>query len=149
VAVPAARLVLLGSPHDDRLAGVRRCPTVDEPLRRRRRAAAAVAHGLELVHELGIGEQVGMGPKGSRRKSWSRPAAMTREPPSASKRATSAITRSKNCTSSIPTTSKPRARASSSATDETGTAGMRRPAWLTTSKASKRSSMCGLKMTTR
>jgi hypothetical protein len=44
---------------DDRLTRVRRRAAVDEPLRRCRRAAAAVADGLQLVHELGVGEQVG------------------------------------------------------------------------------------------
>ncbi|HJS49078.1 MAG TPA: hypothetical protein VJ745_02050 [Gaiellaceae bacterium] len=44
----AARLVLLGRSDDNRLAGVRRRPSVDEALRGRRWAAAAVAYGLEL-----------------------------------------------------------------------------------------------------
>ena len=57
----------------------------------------------------------GIGPNGRRRKSWSSPAAITRAPPSASASAASTIDGSKNCASSIPTTSHPRARATSSA----------------------------------
>jgi hypothetical protein len=59
VAVAAARLVLLGSANDHRLARVGGRQLVDEPLRRRRRTAAAVADRLQLVDELGeIGPQV-------------------------------------------------------------------------------------------
>src|SRR5262249_13763706 len=58
VALAAARLVLLGCSDDDRVAGIRSRQTVDEPLCRRRRTAAAVADGLELVDELGVGEQL-------------------------------------------------------------------------------------------
>ena len=78
----------------------------------------------------------GIGPNGSRRKSWSSPATITRAPPSASASAAPTTSRSKNWTSSIPTTSMPRARSTSSATSLTGTARMRMPAWLTTSEAS-------------
>ncbi len=78
----------------------------------------------------------GIGPNGSRRKSWSRPAAITRAPPSASASAAPTISCSKNWASSIPTTSNPRACSTSSATQPTGTARMRMPAWLTTSAAS-------------
>src|SRR6476469_1589866 len=63
-----------------------------------------------------------MGPNGSRRKSWSSPATMTRAPPSARASAASTTARSKNCTSSIPTTSDERARATSSAHPSTGMA---------------------------
>jgi len=59
VTVPAARLVLLGCANEHRLTRVRRGLAVDEPLRRRRRATAAVADGLKLVHELGVGEKLG------------------------------------------------------------------------------------------
>ena len=58
VAVAAAGLVGVERADDDRLARVRRRPAVDEPLGRRRGAAAAVADGLQLVHELGVGEQL-------------------------------------------------------------------------------------------
>ena len=75
-------------------------------------------------------------PNGSRRKSWSSPAQITRAPPSARASAACTIPGSKNCTSSIPTTSDERARATSSAQPSTGTADMRTPAWLTTSAAS-------------
>ena len=59
MAAAAARFVLLRGADDDGLARVRRRSTVDEPLRRRRRTAAAVADGLELVHELGMREELG------------------------------------------------------------------------------------------
>ncbi len=78
----------------------------------------------------------GIGPNGSRRKSWSSPAAMTRTPRSARSRAAATTDSSKNCTSSIPTTSNPDERETSSGTEPTGTARMRMPAWLTTSAAS-------------
>ena len=58
VAVAAARLVLLVRAHDDRRARVRRGPAVDQPLRRRRAAAAAVADRLQLVDELGVGQEL-------------------------------------------------------------------------------------------
>src|SRR5665809_107407 len=59
MAVAAARLVLLGCTDEHRLSSVRRRLPVDETLGGGRRAAAAVADGLELVHELGMGEELG------------------------------------------------------------------------------------------
>ncbi len=49
--------------------------------------------------------RVGIEPNGRPRKSWARPAAMTRAPPSTSAAIASTIPSSKNCTSSIPTAS--------------------------------------------
>ena len=57
VAVAAARLVLLVRAHDDRRPRIGRRPTVDQALRRRCSAAAAVADGLQLVDELGVRQQ--------------------------------------------------------------------------------------------
>src|SRR5581483_5139727 len=54
---PAARFVRVERPDLDRLAFERRGLAVHEPLRHRRRTAAAVAHRLELVDELGDAEQ--------------------------------------------------------------------------------------------
>ena len=59
VAVAAARFVRVERADDDRLTRVGRGPPVDQPLRRRRRPAAAVANGLQLVDELGAGEELG------------------------------------------------------------------------------------------
>src|SRR5581483_5394897 len=61
MARAAARLVRVERADDDRLAVRRRGEAVHEALRHRRRTAAAVADGLELVHELGPGEQLGHG----------------------------------------------------------------------------------------
>ena len=63
VAVAAAGLVRVERADDDRLARVRRGHAVDEALRRRRRAAAAMADGLELVDELGAREELGHRPE--------------------------------------------------------------------------------------
>ena len=57
VAAAAAGLVRVERADLDRLAVERRGLAVDEPLGHRRRAAAAVADGLELVDELGDAEQ--------------------------------------------------------------------------------------------
>ena len=78
----------------------------------------------------------GIGPNGTRRKSWSSPATMTRVPRSASSSTPGTIPSPRNCASSIPTTSKLEARSVSSATVAIGTARIRAPAWLTTSVAS-------------
>ena len=53
----AARLVRVERANLDRLAAERRRAAIDEPLRHRRRAAAAVADGLELVDEFGDAQQ--------------------------------------------------------------------------------------------
>jgi hypothetical protein len=53
MAIPAACLVLLERTDDDRVAVGGSGRSVDEPLGHRRRAAAAVADGLQLVDELG------------------------------------------------------------------------------------------------
>ncbi len=45
--------------HHDRVAGVGSGPALDESLRGGGGAAAAVADGLQLVDELGVGEQLG------------------------------------------------------------------------------------------
>src|SRR5581483_6206160 len=59
VAAAAARLVRIERADDDRRS-VRRCRrAVDEPLRHRRRAAAAMTDGLQLVDELRAAEQLG------------------------------------------------------------------------------------------
>ena len=58
VAAAAARLVLLERADDDRRAVGRSGRAVDEPLRHRRRAAAAVADGLQLVDDLRAAEQL-------------------------------------------------------------------------------------------
>ena len=59
VARAAARLVLLERADDDRRAVGGSGRAVDEPLRHRRRAAAAVADRLQLVDELGAAEELG------------------------------------------------------------------------------------------
>src|SRR5205823_7870843 len=59
VARAAAGLVLLERSDDDRRAVGGSGRAVDEPLRHRRRAAAAVADRLQLVHELGAAEELG------------------------------------------------------------------------------------------
>ena len=84
----------------------RRGLAVDEPLRHRRRPAAAVAHRLELVDELGDAEQ-------RRHRAERQPAEVLGEPGSDDARAVarrapsiaSTMPSSKNCTSSIPTAS--------------------------------------------
>ena len=58
MAVAAACLVLFGRTDDDRLARVRRRSPVDEALRRRRGPTTAVADRLQLVDELGVGQEV-------------------------------------------------------------------------------------------
>ena len=58
VAVAAACFVLLGRTDDDRLARVRRRSPVDEALRRRRGPTTAVADRLQLVDELGVGQEL-------------------------------------------------------------------------------------------
>ncbi len=63
VAAAAACLVLLGRPDDHGVPGVRCRRAVDEPLGRRRRSAAAMADGLELVDELGVREELGHRPE--------------------------------------------------------------------------------------
>ena len=63
VAAAATRLVLLRGADHDRLARVRRRRAVHEALRRRRRAPAAMADRLELVHELGVGQELGHRPE--------------------------------------------------------------------------------------
>ena len=57
MAAAAPRLVLLGRADHDGVSGVRGRPAVHEPLRGRRRTAAAVTDGLQLVDELRVGEQ--------------------------------------------------------------------------------------------
>ena len=67
MAGAAARLVLLERADDDGGAVRRSRKTVDEPLGHRRRAAAAVAHRLQLVDEFGAAEELGHraeGPEG-------------------------------------------------------------------------------------
>ena len=64
MAVAASSLVRVERADDDRLTRVRRGLAVDEPLGRRRRAAATVADGLELVDELGAREELGHRPEG-------------------------------------------------------------------------------------
>ena len=59
VAGAAARLVRVERTDDDRLAVGRCREAVDESLRHRRRPAAAMADGLQLVDELGPAEQLG------------------------------------------------------------------------------------------
>src|SRR5437588_700509 len=54
----AARLVRVERPDDDCGAVGGSGRPVDEPLRHRRRAAAAMADGLELVDELGAAEEL-------------------------------------------------------------------------------------------
>ena len=58
MAGAAARLVRVERTDDDRRAVGRRRVAVDEPLRHRRWAAAAVADGLQLVDELRAAEQL-------------------------------------------------------------------------------------------
>ena len=58
VTVATPSLVLLGGPHHDRLARVRRRQSVHETLRRRRRATAPVTDRLQLVHELGMRQEL-------------------------------------------------------------------------------------------
>src|SRR5436305_195659 len=54
---PTARLVRVERADLDRRAAERSRPAVDQPLRHRRRAAAPVAHGFELVDELRHAEE--------------------------------------------------------------------------------------------
>ena len=63
MAVAAACLVRVERADDDRLPRVRRGLAVHEPLGRRRRAAATVADGLELVDELGTRKELGHRPE--------------------------------------------------------------------------------------
>ena len=135
VAAAAARLVLLVRAHHDRLARVRRGLPVDEPLRRRRRAAAAMANGLELVDELGVDEQRRHGAEREPAEVLVEAGGDDADADVGERSATTTISSSKNCTSSMPTTSAPAPRASSSAPEATGTP-PRAPAWLTTSAAS-------------
>ena len=134
-------------PHHDRLARVRRRQSVHETLGRRRhrtgdRPLAACPRTRRAT--------------GARHRSEREPpevlvepATTTRTPLLASSSACPTIACSRNWTSSIPTTSNPDARAGTSSADATGTARIRAPAWLTTSVASYRSSMCGFRITTR
>ena len=150
VAVAAACLVLLRRADHDRVAGVRRRPAVDEPLRRRRRSAAAVADGLQLVDELGMRQQNGHRPERLAPEVLVEPCrhdarAGLRRGPAPSARPTARRTGPRR--SRRPRT--PARGPTSSATEPTGTPRIRTPAWLTTSTASKRSSTRGLKMTTR
>jgi hypothetical protein len=96
-----------------------------------------------------VGEQLGHRPQRKAAEVLVQPGRDDPRPSSASRSAALTTDVSKNCTSSIPTTSEPLARAASSATPRTGTARIRSPACETTAVASKRSSITGLKMTTR
>ena len=138
VASAAARLVLLGRADEHGLARVRRRAPVDEPLRRRGRAAAAVADGLELVDELGVGEELGHRAEREPPEVLVEPgrddpgarASRGRAPPG---RSAGRRTGPRRCRRPR---SRSSARAAPVATEETGTARMRAPAWLTTSASS-------------
>ena len=136
MAAPAARLVLLGCSDDDGLARVRSGTTVDEALRGRRRPTAAVAHGLQLVHELGVREQLG------HRAERQAAEVLIQTCDDDARPAVCELERARDDAVSEelrlvdPDDSNPAARSDRSAADEIGTACMRAPAWLTTSVAS-------------
>ena len=95
-----------------------------------------MADGLELVHELGMGQELGDGAERKATEVLVETGDDERAAVGQLERAAGTIAGSRNCTSSIPTTSNPFARATSSATEEIGTARIRAPAWLTMSAAS-------------
>src|SRR5256885_4653618 len=90
--------------------------------------------------------RIGTGPNGSRRKSRSRPAQITRRPSSTSARTAPTMPGSKNWTSSIPTTLVSGSRSGRiSALDRTGRATNESPSCERTSSLPNRSSTAGLK----
>ena len=110
--------------------------------------AASYADGMHLSHFVGNGAQAGMGPKGTPLKSMSSPATMTRMPLLASSLHTATSPSSKNCASSMPTTSMSDDSSNIDEDESTGVLIMELRSWLTTSISEYRVSRAGLKIST-
>ena len=102
-----------------------------------------------LVTYSAVAISAGIGPKGLPVKSMSRPATITRTPLSASCRQTSTSPWSKNCASSMPTTSTSEVISRIFCAESTGVERIALASCETTSSSEYRTSMRGLKISTR